>query len=556
MAGTGRMGGDTHQSTRRSLRPVTGRIGPTLVVAPRGRYVGPMSAELLPILDVASRRLALIVGEHRLSVADLAAAAAEHRAFLRDLGVRPGDRVGVVAEGSVEAALALVGNATYGVVSVPLNPKLGRLELDHILDDAAPTLILSSAAWPTAGWERPLRKVAFGVCAGEVGDAVEAGLGDGADGLDGGDAAPERSAGPDSPLLILYTSGTTGAPKGAVLTVGNVASNLDGLAVAWAWSEADRVVHALPLFHVHGLVLGLFGALRAGACLHWIPRFDPRTVLQALAGGGTMLFAVPTMHHRIAEYVEQTPDLEPALAEGLRSARLLISGSAALSGREHQRLARLSGTGVYERYGLTETLINCAVRVDGPPLPGYVGPALPGVELRLVDDLRRPTIPADDRTIGEVAVRGPNVFVGYLHRPEATAEVLDAEGWFYTGDLATWREDGAVRIVGRRATDLIKCGGYKIGAGEVEGALLEHPAVREAAVIGAPDGDLGERIVAFVVVRDGSARPSAETLIDWVAGLLAPHKRPRAVVFAEALPRNPMGKVTKGALKEQWAAQG
>ena len=517
-----------------------------------------MAAELLPILDVASRRLALIVDEHRLSVADLAAAAAKHRAFLRGLGVRPGERVGVVAEGSVEAAIALVGNATYGVVSVPLNPKLGRLELDHILGDAAPTLILSSAAWPSAGWERPLRKVAFGVSAGEAGQG-DGGDGDGAvegDGLDGGDAPPARSGGPDSPLLILYTSGTTGAPKGAVLTVGNVASNLDGLAVAWAWSEADRVVHALPLFHVHGLVLGLFGALRAGACLHWIPRFDPRAALQALAGGGTMLFAVPTMHHRIAEYVEQTPDLEPALAEGLRSARLLISGSAALSGREHQRLARLAGTGVYERYGLTETLINCAVRVDGPPMPGYVGPALPGIELRLVDDARRPTIPADDRTIGEVAVRGPNVFAGYLHRPEATAEVLDAEGWFYTGDLATWREDGAVRIVGRRATDLIKCGGYKIGAGEVEGALLEHPAVREAAVIGAPDGDLGERIVAFVVVRDGSARPSAETLVDWVAGLLAPHKRPRSVVYSEALPRNAMGKVTKGVLKEQWAAQG
>ncbi len=515
-----------------------------LVVTLRGRYAGPMAAELLPILDAAGSRPALIVGERRLSAAALAQAAAEHRAYLHRLGVRPGDRVGVVAEGSIDAAIALVGNVTYGVVSVPINPKLGRRELDHILSDAAPTIVLGGEGWPSGGWQRAIRKVDLGP-------------------RDAGDGEAEtvparRSPGPDTPMLILYTSGTTGAPKAAVLTVGNIASNLDGLAASWRWSEVDRVVHALPLFHVHGLVLGLFGALRAGACLHWLPRFTPAAVLEALAEGGTMLFAVPTMHHRIAEYVEQLGDDPEAtrLAGALRSARLLISGSAALSGREHQRMALHSGTGVYERYGLTETLINCAVRVEGPPQPGYVGPALPGIELRLVDDDRAPTIPADDRTIGEVAVRGPNVFAGYLNRPEATAKVLDAEGWFYTGDLATWREDGAVRIVGRRATDLIKCGGYKIGAGEVEGALLEHPAVREAAVIGVPDEDLGQRIVAYIVARDPSAAPSAGALSDWVAELLAPHKRPRAVLLCDALPRNPMGKVTKGVLKDRWAARG
>jgi len=491
-----------------------------------------MPAQLLPILETAGPQPALIVGEHRLSAAQLAAAAARHRRRLASLGVRPGDRVAVVAEGVVEAAIALVGNVTYGAVSIPLNPKLGRQELDHVLRDAAPKIVLCGPETAQGAWEREIPRVPYRA---DEGDA------EGADSM-----VPAVCTEPDTPLLILYTSGTTGAPKGAVLTVGNIASNLDGLADAWGWSAADRVVHALPLFHVHGLVLGLFGALRAGGCLHWLPRFDPAQLLRALAQGGTMLFAVPTMHHRIAERAEQ----EPALAACLRGARLLISGSAALSGREHQRLAGLSEAGVYERYGLTETLINCAVRADGPPQPGYVGPALKGIELRLVDDGRRPSIPRDDATIGEVAVRGPNVFAGYLGRPEATAAVRDREGWFYTGDLATWRGDGSVRIVGRRATDLIKSGGYKIGAGEVEAALLEHPAVREAAVIGAADEDLGQRIVAFVVPRDPSQPPSGDALIDWVAQLLAPHKRPRAIVFREALPRNAMGKVQKRALAQ------
>ncbi len=494
-----------------------------------------MAAEFFPPLDLRDPRALLIVGDRQLSAAELAAAMALHRGRLDSLGVRPGDRVAVVAEGSIEAAIALLGNVTYGAVSVPLNPKLGRLELDHILADAAPVLVLAGARTTARPWDRATpRRASFRA---NVGSETT--------------APPHRQQSLEDPLLILYTSGTTGAPKGAELTVGNIASNLDALADAWAWSAADRVVHALPLFHVHGLCLGLFGSLRVGACLHWLPRFDPAAVLRALQAGGTMLFAVPTMHRRIAECVQQ----EPALGAGLRSARLLISGSAALPGREHQRLAALSGSGVYERYGLTETLINCAVRVDGPPQPGYVGPPLRGVELRLVDEHRQPTIPSDDETIGEIAVRGANVFAGYLGRPQATAAVLDAEGWFYTGDLATRRDDGTLRIVGRRATDLIKCGGYKVGAGEVEAALLEHPEVREAAVIGVADEDLGERIIAFVVARDPQAAPGERELADWVAGLLAPHKRPRAVVRLGQLPQNAMGKVRKSVLKERWTEE-
>jgi malonyl-CoA/methylmalonyl-CoA synthetase len=261
-----------------------------------------------------------------------------------------------------------------------------------------------------------------------------------------------------------------------------------------------------------------------------------------MEAGGTMLFAVPTMYHRLAEHAEATP----ADARRLSRARLLVSGSAALPVRENDRLWRLFGQRPVERYGLTETLILCAARGDGPRTPGTVGPPLPGIELQLVDDQRRAIGPGPD-VLGEVAVRGPNVFPGYLNREDATRAAMDEAGFFYTGDIASITLEGEVRIVGRRATDLIKTGGYKVGAGEVEGALLEHPAVREAAVIGAPDDDLGERIVAFVVCTEGAAlRP--EELAEHVARLLAPHKRPRLVRLVESLPRNAMGKVLKKVL--------
>jgi malonyl-CoA/methylmalonyl-CoA synthetase len=281
-----------------------------------------------------------------------------------------------------------------------------------------------------------------------------------------------------------------------------------------------------------------------GGTLRLLPRFTPEGVCAAMGREGTMLFAVPTMYHRLAEHCEASP----ADAARLGRARLLVSGSAALPVRENERLHRLFGQRPVERYGLTETLILCAARHDGPRTPGTVGPPLPGVTLRLVDEQRRPLSPGPE-VIGEIAVKAPCVFDGYLNRPDATAGAMDAAGFFHTGDLAAITPAGEVRIVGRRATDLIKTGGYKVGAGEVEAALLEHPGVREAAVIGLPDDDLGERIVAFVVPAPG-ARPASEDLADHVARLLAPHKRPRTVHLVEALPRNAMGKV----LKKQLAA--
>jgi malonyl-CoA/methylmalonyl-CoA synthetase len=354
---------------------------------------------------------------------------------------------------------------------------------------------------------------------------------------------PVEDAGEEDPALIVYTSGTTGPPKGAVLPRRAVASNLDALAEAWDWTAEDRLAHALPVFHVHGLVLGTLGPLRLGGEVWHLGRFEPRAAATALEAGASMLFGVPTMYNRLASAAEE----DAKVAAGLRGARLLVSGSAPLPAPVFKRIEGATGQRVLERYGLTETLMNTAVRADGERRPGYVGPAVEGVELRLLDDDGAELDASDDETIGEVAVRGPNLFAGYLNRPDATAEAV-RDGWFHTGDLATRSPDGYWRIVGRRSTDLIKTGGYKVGAGEVETALLEHPAVAEAAVVGEPDDDLGERIVAFVVAEAPSEPPEARELVDHVASQLAPHKRPRDVRFVEELPRNAMGKVVKSRL--------
>lgn len=481
---------------------------------------------LFPCLAAPDGRIVLSLHGHSVTDRQLLSACRRHARALASAGIGPGERVGVWTQPELGTIVALVGNALAGVVTVPLNPKIGERELAHVAGDAAPR-----RCWAARPADAPVAHVgpAEQVCEDISEEACPGGH--------------EFNRVDDRPLLILYTSGTTGMPKGAILGVRGVAANLDALARIWAWTAADTVVHALPLFHVHGLVLGLFGSLRVGGALRWIPRFEPGPVAAAVRERG-VLFAVPTMYARLADAAERDPEV----AAGLAGARLLVSGSAALAAREHRRIEALTGRGVHERYGLTETLIVCGVPGDAPPRPGLVGPPLPGVEVRLVDDERRPLAACDDATIGEIAVRGPSVFLGYLHRPDATAAALDAGGWFYTGDLATRTADGAIRIVGRRATDLIKSGGFKIGAGEIETCLLEHPDVAEVAVVGVPDADLGERIVAYVVAADPARPPDADRLRDHVAAALAPHKRPREVVFLAALPRNAMGKVVKAGL--------
>ncbi|MFD7653052.1 acyl-CoA synthetase [Actinosynnema sp. NPDC059797] len=440
---------------------------------------------LLPALASPSPKTALRFPERELTYEQLA-----DEARRVAYGLRGRKRIAVWARSTPETCVAIVGALLAGVPVVPLNPKIGERELAHVLGDSEPDLVIDD--------ELP------------SGPAVD---------------LPEPDG--EAPALIVYTSGTTGPPKGVVLPRRALASNLDAVAEAWAWTGDDVVVHGLPLFHVHGLGLGVLGVLRRGGTVHHLGTFTVAGAAAALEAGGTVMFGVPTMYHRVVN--------EPEHAGAFRRARLLVSGSAPLPAAVHQRVEELTGLRVVERYGMTETLMITSVRADGDRRPGTVGLPLPGVEVRVVGD-----------EPGEVEVRGPNLFLEYLNRPDATRDAF-RDGWFRTGDLAVVEPDGYLRLVGRRATDLIKSGGYKIGAGEIENALLEHPAVAEVAVTGEPDDDLGERVVAWVVARGEPAAP--EELADHVARLLAPHKRPRAVRYLDELPRNDMGKVLKRELR-------
>ena len=481
-----------------------------------------MSGPLFPVLADPDDREAIRIADKTVSYSELAGATAALATRLTGSA-----RVAVWAEPTLELCVATVAALASGVSVVPINPGLGPRELGHIVEDSAPETLL---AW--TGVEVPpeltgLERIDVDRTAADPGAGLPDGLGD------------------EDVAFVMYTSGTTGPPKGVQIPRRAIASNLDALAEIWQWTAKDRVAHALPVFHVHGLIIGTLGPLRRGGSLEHVGRFSVGALARALNRGATMVFGVPTMYGRIAR--EAATD--PALAEAFSRARVLISGSAALPVSVHGRIRELTGQSILERYGLTETLMNAGARLgSGPVIPGRVGPPLPGVELRLVGEDGSTVDADDDETIGEVAVRGANLFKGYLNRQDATQEAM-RDGWFMTGDMATRDSGGSLRLVGRKSTDLIKSGGYRIGAGEIEGALLEHPAVAEVAVTAKPDEDLGERIVAWVVLEtDRAATP--EELSEHVANLLTRHKRPREIHFLESLPRNDMGKVVKRRLPD------
>ncbi|KRB77853.1 acyl-CoA synthetase [Nocardioides sp. Root190] len=458
-----------------------------------------------------------------LASADLLGAAA---ALAAPLAGRT--RVAVHATATMETVVAIVGALLAGTTVVPVPPDSGAAELRHLLDDSSPDCWLGPQPPATHGLEHL---------------AVDLGA--------RASYTPAEIA-PDDLAFVLYTSGTTGLPKGVLVPHAALAADLDGLADAWDWTADDVLAHGLPLFHVHGLVLGVLGPLRVGSGLHHVGRPSPEAYAAAAHAGATLFFGVPTVWSRIAE--------SPEHAAALRDARLLVSGSAALPVPVFNRLRDLTGREVAERYGMSESLITVATRADGRREAGWVGVPIAGTQTRLRDEHDQP-VPHDGETVGQLEVRGPTLFAGYLNRPEATAEVWTPDGWFRTGDVACIAADGRHRIVGRASIDLIKSGGYRIGAGEVESTLLGHPAVAECAVVPRPDDDLGQRIVAYVVLRadrpdgpdgpDGMDEPSlAEDLTTYVSTELAAHKRPREVRFVASLPRNEMGKVQKSRLLE------
>jgi fatty acid CoA ligase FadD36 len=419
--------------------------------------------------------------------------------------------VAVRATAELPTVVAVLAGLLAGVPVVPVPPDSGPLERAHILGDSKAALLLAPGPWEDSG----LPAVPIDLAARS--------------------ATGYPDPAPDATALILYTSGTTGPPKGVLIPHAAIAAGLDGLADAWGWTSEDTLVHGLPLFHVHGLILGVLGALRTGSRLVHTGRPTPQAYAQA---GGSLYFGVPTVWSRIAQ--------DPSSARALAGARLLVSGSAPLPVPVFASVAELTGHRPVERYGMTETLITISARADGERRPGWVGLPIDGVRTRLIGEDGGPCA-HDGETVGELQIRSATLFQGYLDRADATAETLTTDGWFKTGDVAVIGADGWHRIVGRASTDLIKTGGYRVGAGEVEGALLAHPAVGEAAVIGVAHPDLGQEIVAFVV-RAGEV--TERQLVDHVASGLSAHKRPRRVVFVAELPRNAMGKVQKKLLAD------
>jgi malonyl-CoA/methylmalonyl-CoA synthetase len=427
-------------------------------------------------------------------------------------GLRPGDRVLVSCAATADLVVTHLACLRAGLVVVPTNTAYRAEELAHIIGDSAPRVAVVDDG-ERAGWCRQ--------AGGE--DLV---VTDASVPLPDGPTPPLDAAavGRNSPALIGYTSGTTGRPKGAVLSHGNLLASVEALLLAWRWTADDRLVLALPLFHMHGLGVGLHGTLAAGASAVLVPRFTVDDVLDAAAAHEASLFiGVPTMYTRLVE--------SPRAGE-LRRMRLCVSGSAPLPADLHERFEAASGQRVLERYGMTETVMLVSNPYDGERRPGTVGFPLPGVQVRL----------APER--GEVLVRGPNVFSGYHHRPEATAEAFDSEGWFRTGDLGAFDDDGYLRLVGR-AKELIISGGYNVYPREVEDVLRLHPAVADAAVVGRPDPQWGEVVTAWIEAR---AEVTPGELIAFVGEHLAAYKRPRVVRFVADLPRNALGKVQKHLL--------
>jgi len=428
---------------------------------------------------------------------------------LHGAGLVAGDRIVVSAASSVDLVVAHVAALRLGLVVLPMNGAYREREVGHIVRDARPAAAVVDDAdrgrWIEAASEDRVTVVAPDVA---LPDAPPPAL---------------DTSTPGDGAMLCYTSGTTGAPKGALLTHGNVLASPAALRLAWRWDPDDRLVLALPLFHVHGLGVGLHGTLLAGASVVLQPRFSPDTVLDgAREHHATLFFGIPTMYERLA----RSPR-----AKELAALRLCVSGSAPLPAHLHQRLADTAGVRVLERYGLTETIMNASNPYDGDRRAGTVGFALPGVDIRLGEG-------------DEILVRGPNVFAGYWQQPEATNAVFLDDGWFATGDIGSFDGDGYLSIVGR-SKELIISGGYNVYPREVEDVLRGYPGVEDVAVVGTPSDEWGE-VVTAVIVADGAL--DTDALLEFAAGELAAFKRPRAVRFIDEIPRNALGKVLRNEL--------
>jgi malonyl-CoA/methylmalonyl-CoA synthetase len=468
---------------------------------------------------------------------ELAQASARIANALVRAGCVPGDRVAVQADKHWQVVALYLACLRAGLVYLPLNTAYQKRELEYFFADAQPRVIVCrpeslGTIETVANGALVLTVEARG---GELWDRAR----------DEPTAFATVHSKPDDLATILYTSGTTGRSKGASLTHRNLASNALALVEAWAFTRGDVLLHALPIYHVHGLFVAIHCVLLSGAHMLWLPRFDVDEVI-GLLPQATVMMGVPTFYARLLASPRLT-------REAAQNVRLFVSGSAPLLSETHAEFRARTGHAILERYGMTETGMITSNPLEGPRAPGTVGRPLPGVSVRVVDDAGDPREPG---TIGSVQVRGPNVFAGYWRMPDKTRDEFTADGWFRTGDMGEWVAEGEaqgyLRLVGR-AKDLIITGGLNVYPKEIEERIDALPGVVESAVIGVPDPDFGEAVTAVIVPRSG-AHVDASQIIGALRGDIASFKVPKRVYVVDELPRNAMGKVQKNLLRERFAA--
>jgi malonyl-CoA/methylmalonyl-CoA synthetase len=488
--------------------------------------------------DLAARdpeRMFMRVRDGRaLSYTDFSRMTTAYAAALQSRGVAQGERVVAQVEKSPEAVALYLACLDLGAVFVPLNTAYTLAELEYFVADAEPRLVVV----------RPQDAASVLEITRPLGARIETLDADGSGSLvnESAGAAPiRRRVDPAALAALLYTSGTTGRSKGAMLTRSNLSSNALTLAQAWRFTAEDVLLHALPIFHVHGLFVAINTVLAAGASMIFLPRFDAHETLQALPQA-TVMMGVPTFYTRLL----QQPGLTRACTAHMR---LFVSGSAPLLAETHREFEARTDHAILERYGMSETLMNTSNPYDGERTPGAVGPPLPGVEVRITDPETGALMSGPD-AIGMIEVRGPNVFRGYWRMPEKTAAELRPDGFFITGDLGKIDARGYVHIVGR-GKDLIITGGYNVYPIEVEQEIDALEGVVESAVIGAPHADFGEAVTAIVATARNAALDESKVKAA-LEPRLAKFKLPKKIVFVDELPRNTMGKVQKSVLRERY----
>ncbi len=458
-------------------------------------------------------------------------------AYLQSLGVQPGDRVALQLPKCLPFIYLHLAIMRLEAITLPLNPGYPPNELSYFLRDSGTSLFFVDAAAqeklePLLAELKSLQKAIYLQTEKPTYFAAL---------IAGFEVAvrPDLPTDPDLTALMIYTSGTTGRPKGAQITHGNLTANLDSLHQAWGWQEDDILLHVLPIFHVHGLVVALHGALHAGATAVLLPKFTPEQALTTMVDKQcTVFMAVPTIHKRLADF----PGAEQF---DLSHMRLLTSGSDRLPDDLFLKYQEIFGHTLLERYGMTETGMNLSNPLHGERRVGSVGLPLPSVEARIVNSVTDEPLP--DNQIGEVQIRGPHVFKGYWQMPKKTANSFTADGWLRTGDLGLREPDGYYSLKGR-FKDLIITGGLNVYPPEVELVLTEHPAVAACAVIGCLDDEWGERVTAVIVLKRGQASTAGD-IIEYCRQNLVSYKAPRSVVFVDELPSNALGKVQKARLR-------